>query len=100
MLPAQGGARCAAQASTSGVFTMIACTRCGASNQPTSKFCLSCGNPLAAAAPSPAYGAPPPAPAAQPAAPAPVPAPAWGPPQPAPQPSQQYAPPPQQQWQP
>ncbi|HKO48912.1 MAG TPA: FHA domain-containing protein [Polyangiaceae bacterium] len=64
---------------------MIVCTRCGASNQPTSKFCLSCGNPLAAAA------APPPA---QPQ-PAPAPAPAWAaPPQP---PTQYEAPPPH--WQ-
>jgi hypothetical protein len=77
---------------------MIACTRCGASNQPTSKFCLSCGNPLAAAAaPAPGYGAP--QPAAAPAQPAPQPAPAWGaqPAQPAPQP---YGAPPPQPWQP
>ncbi|HYP90095.1 MAG TPA: zinc-ribbon domain-containing protein, partial [Polyangiaceae bacterium] len=39
---------------------MIVCTRCGANNQPTSKFCLSCGAPLTAA---PGAGAPPPAPA-------------------------------------
>ena len=48
---------------------MIVCTRCGASNQPTSKFCLSCGNPLAAAAaPPPGHGAPPAQQPQQPAA--------------------------------
>ena len=79
---------------------MIVCSRCGASNQPTSKFCLSCGNPLAAAAaPPPAYGAPPPAPAPQVA---PAPAPAWGPPvQPAPAAPPQYGgPPAAPPWQP
>ena len=77
---------------------MNVCTRCGAANQPTSKFCLSCGNPLAAAAASPpAYGAPQPAPAPQAPVAAPQPAPAWGQQPPAPGP--QYAPPAGQPWQ-
>jgi hypothetical protein len=76
---------------------MNVCTRCGATNQPTSKFCLSCGNPLAAAAaPPPVYGAPQPAPAPQAPAAAP---PAWGQQPPAAAPPQ-YAPPPAAQpWQ-
>ena len=96
---------------SSGSFHMIVCTRCGASNQPTSKFCLSCGNPLAgaAAAPPPAYGAPPPAPAPQPAwgqppaaAPPPYAPPPAAPPQYAAPPAAapQYAPPPAAPWQP
>jgi len=75
---------------------MIVCTRCGASNQPTSKFCLSCGNPLAAAAPPPAPGAP----SGQQQQP-PAPPQAWAPPpQAAPAPQQYGAPPPQTPWQP
>lgn len=40
---------------------MIQCARCGANNQATSKYCLSCGAPLpaAAAAPPPGFGPPP-----------------------------------------
>ena len=66
---------------------MIVCARCGAQNQPTNKFCLSCGAPVQQAPANPAgqapqqgggYGAPP--------------APAWGQPPPAPQP-QHHAPP-------
>ena len=75
---------------------MNVCTRCGATNQPTSKFCLSCGNPLAAAAAPPAaYGAPQPAPAPHAPVAAPQPPPAWGQQPPAPQ----YAPPAAQPWQ-
>src|SRR6478752_4235614 len=73
---------------------MIVCTRCGASNQPTSKFCLSCGNPLAAAAPPPGHGAPS---GQQPQQPAP--APAWGAPPPQAAPAHYGAPPPAP-WQP
>jgi hypothetical protein len=84
---------------------MIVCTRCGASNQPTSKFCLSCGAPLAAAAPG--AGAPAPSPQGPPPHYAP-PAPAAGPPAGGPPPGQwgaqppqpHYAPPPQQPAQP
>jgi hypothetical protein len=83
---------------------MIVCARCGAQNQPTNKFCLSCGAPVqqpAAAQPGP------PAAPAQPPAPqqgyAPHPAPgAWGappqpaaPPAPAPQHPGPYGEPPQ-----
>jgi hypothetical protein len=81
---------------------MIVCARCGAQNQPTNKFCLSCGAPVQSGqAPPPAggasggYQAPAPAaggwgqPAPQPPAPAaapPQPAqPSWGQPQQPPQ---------------
>src|SRR5882724_9651077 len=99
MLPALRRANEHGSARASGVFHMIVCTRCGATNQPTSKFCLYCGTPLAAAAaPPPAYGAPQPAPAPQPPVAAPQPAPAWGPP-PAPAPQQYGQPPAAQPWQ-
>jgi hypothetical protein len=76
---------------------MIVCTRCGASNQPTSKFCLSCGNALAAAAPPPAHGAP----SGQQPQQAPPP-PAWAAPpgQGAAAPAQYGGAPPQPPWQP
>lgn len=59
-----------------GVF-MIVCARCGAQNQPTNKFCLSCGAPVQQ------VGQPAPAPAANPQ-PAPAPQPWGAPPPPAP----------------
>src|SRR5688572_9928937 len=48
---------------------MIQCARCAAANQPTSKYCLSCGSPLPAASGGPAA-------TGQPGA-APQPPPAW-----------------------
>ena len=65
---------------------MIQCARCAASNQPSSKFCLSCGAPLPAASAgaagpsaSGAQPAPPPPPAGPGGLP-PLPPVAWGPP--------------------
>ncbi len=103
---------------------MIVCARCGAQNQPTNKFCLSCGAPVQktpsqsqpAANPQPApapqnpggYGSPQPAPQGQPnwgyGSPPQQPPPqgdpnaGWGQPRPAPggyQPQGGYAPSPQ-----
>jgi hypothetical protein len=77
---------------------MMLCTRCGASNQPASKFCLSCGAPLPASGAGQAAGPAgtaqtqqPPAPQQGPPPQGPPPGyapPAWGPP------PHQYAPPP------
>jgi len=85
---------------------MIVCARCGAQNQPTNKFCLSCGAPVqqaGAPAAQPAnqgWGAPAPAPAApqgQWGQPSPQPAPQqWGQPQPAPAPPPAWGQPPAQ----
>ena len=60
---------------------MIQCARCAAANQPTSKYCLTCGSPLPAAqAPVPAAQAPAAPAAAQPQPANPPPPAAWGPP--------------------